>query len=276
MNGIKLYLSRYIMKKRYIYLVLAALLFAGCDANYYYDDTPPSPPKNIYVLNGDERVDLEWDRNRESDIAGYNVYYSYSYDGKYTLIGSTEDTYFIDYDAANGDIYYYAVAAYDFNGNESELSYDVIYAAPRPEGFNQSVFDYFRYPDNAGYSFRKYLVVPFDSDYADFFFENYNGEFWLDVWDDTDIQDMGPTNDIWDIAFAPTTGWSEYKDAPALIGHTYVIWTWDNHFAKIRIKSLTRDRVVFDWAYQMIEGERMLKGAKTGEFRGTLKRETRR
>jgi hypothetical protein len=43
---------------------------------------------------------------------------------------------------------------------------------------------------------------------------------------------------IYDIAFAPTTGWSEYKDAPALIGHTYVIWTWDNHFAKIRIKSL--------------------------------------
>ena len=32
-----------------------------------------------------------------------------------------------------------AVAAYDFNGNESELSYDVIYSTPRPEGFNQPI-----------------------------------------------------------------------------------------------------------------------------------------
>ncbi|MCK7520207.1 MAG: hypothetical protein MZV64_22200 [Ignavibacteriales bacterium] len=71
-------------------------------------------------------------------------------------------------------------------------------------------------------------------DDADFFFENYQGTFYLDVWDDTDIQDMGPTNDIYDIPFAPTSGWSTTKDAIAIVGHTYVIWTWDNHFAKIQ------------------------------------------
>ncbi|MCK7520206.1 MAG: hypothetical protein MZV64_22195 [Ignavibacteriales bacterium] len=45
-------------------------------------------------------------------------------------------------EAVNGDKYYYAVAAYDYNGNESELSYDVIYSTARPEGFNQAIFDY--------------------------------------------------------------------------------------------------------------------------------------
>lgn len=266
------------MKKTYkILLLLLIVGLAGCDSNFYdYDDTPPSAPRNIYVLNGDERVDLEWDSNRESDIAGYNVYFAYSYYGEYELIGSTDYAYFVDYDAANGNKYYYAVTAYDYNGNESDLSRDVVYAVPRPEGFNQSIFDYRRFPDNAGYSFRNYMVVPFDDERADFFFEIYSGDYYLDVWDDTDIQDMGLTNDIYDIAEAPLEGWSEYKDEPAVVGHTYVIWTWDNHFAKVRIKSLTRDRVIFDWAYQLVEGERMLKNAKTGEFRGKLSREFRR
>jgi hypothetical protein len=267
------------MKKTYTFsLLIAAALFLGCnDPRYYeFDNTPPSAPGNIYVLNGDERVDLEWSDNRENDLAGYNVYYAYSYDGEYNLIGSTEYNYFVDYEASNGATYYYAVTAYDYNGNESELSHDVIYAVPRPEGFNQAIFDYIRFPDNAGYSFRNYLVVPYDDDRADFFFENFDGEFYLDVWDDTEIKDMGPTNDIYDIAEAPLSGWSEYKDEFAIPGHTYVIWTWDNHFAKVRIKSITRDRVVFDWAYQTVEGEPMLKNAKTGETRGELTREFRR
>ena len=38
------------------------------------------------------------------------------------------------------------------------------------------------------------------------FFENYNGTFYLNVWDDSDIQDMGSTQDIWDISYAPN-GW---------------------------------------------------------------------
>ncbi len=267
------------MKKsfyNYLIILSAALLFAACDINnhdhYYNDYTPPAPPTGIVVFNGDNRVDLSWNWNREEDVAGYNVYYSYSYSGKYTLIGGTTDNYFIDYDAVNGNTYYYAVTAYDFNGNESELSYDVIYSTPRPEGFNQSIFDYRKYPDNAGYSFTTYSPVAYDSDNADFFFENFNGTYYLDVWDDSDIIDMGPTSDIYDIAQAPLNGWSPTKDEIARTGHTYVIWTWDNHFAKVRIKSITRDRIVFDWAFQLVEGERQLKMNAVPEKRGPLTR----
>lgn len=263
-------------KKILFALLLTGVLLTSCDVHdpdFERDYTPPLPPTGIVVVNGDNRVDLFWNENRESDIAGYNIYFNFTYEGKYTLIGSSPYANFIDDEAVNGETYYYAVTAYDYNGNESELSHDVIYATPRPEGYNQSIFDYRNFPNNSGYSFSDYSVVPYNSLDADFFFENYNGEFYLDVWDDTDIQDMGPTNDIYDIEFAPTTGWSTTKDEPAVIGHTYVIWTWDNHFAKIRISSMTNERIVFDWAYQIAEGNTQLKRSAPVEGRITLERQ---
>jgi hypothetical protein len=81
---------------------------------------------------------------------------------------------------------------------------------------------------------------------------------------------MGQTNDIYDIPFAPTSGWSPTKDARAYVGHTYVFWTWDNHFAKIRISSITNERMVFDWAYQLVEGEIMLKRSGSTTVRKPL------
>lgn len=247
-------------------LFLGAIIFNGCDKlNNYYDDTPPSPPKNVSTVTGDNRVDIFWDYNTENDVAGYNVYYAYSYNGKYTLLGSTKKDSFVDSGAKNGTTYYYAVTAYDYNGNESELSKDEVYDTPRPEGFDQTIYDYRRFPNNSGYDFSKYLVLPFDDKYADLFFENYNGTFYLNVWDDSDIQDMGPTRDIWDISYAPIGGWVPLKQGEnvkytqAKIGNTYVIWTWDNHYAKVRVKNITGERIVFDWAYQLVEGNRELK-----------------
>ncbi len=73
------------------------------------------------------------------------------------------------------------------------------------------------------------------------------------------------TNDIYDIPYAPVTGWNPNKEEIAEIGHTYVIWTYDNHFAKIRIKNITSDRVVFDWAFQLVSGEYQLKPVIKGK-----------
>jgi len=271
--------------KLFMLLIFSSFLFiTGCDHfdEFYYDDTPPSPPKNVYTITGDKRVDIIWDENYERDLAGYNVYYSYSYDGKYTLIGSTSKASFIDDGAKNGITYYYGITAYDFNGNESELSNDLVYDTPRPEGFNQAVFDYNRSPNNAGYDFSRYLVVLYNGDDADFFFENYSGKYFLNVWDDSDLQDMGKTNDIWDISHAPLNGWiplkpnENVKYTEAKVGNTYVIWTWDNHYAKIRIKSITGERMVFDWAYQLVEGNRELKRANSQEVRKKLSKEVKK
>lgn len=262
------------MKKKILaFAFITLLLTQACGINEpEIDYTPPAIPKNVVVHNGDNIVYISWSPNRESDLSGYNIYASDSYDGRYELIGSSSQNSFIDYDAVNGVLYYYAVTAYDFNGNESELSLEDVFATPRPEGFNQSIFDYRQFPNNSGYSFSLYSVVAYDSIDVDFFFENFQGVFYLDVWDDTDIQDMGLTNDIYDIEFAPTTGWSETKDAFAIAGHTYVFWTWNNHFAKVRISSITSERIVFDWAYQLVEGDNQLKSIKNGTLRSGLNR----
>jgi len=241
--------------------------------NEYYDNIPPTPPTGVKVLNGDNRVDIGWNYNREKDVAGYNIYYSTSYSGKYTLIGTTQNDFYIDNEASNGVLNYYAVTAFDFNNNESDLSIDAAYATPRPEGFNQSIFDFNNFPNNSGYSFTTYSAVAYnDSSYTDFFFDVYNGTPYLDVYKDTDIKDMGATTDIYDIAFAPETGWSSTKDAVAIEGHTYVIWTWDNHFAKVRVKTITRDRIVFDWAFQLVQGNPQLKTSANSHKRGSLER----
>lgn len=240
-------------------LLLTAILLTGCDTNESFDNVPPAPPTGLYSITGDNRIDLEWDENRERDVAGYNVYYSYTYEGKYTLIGSTESNYFIDYDAVNGETYFYAVAAYDFNGNESELSYAEVEDTPRPEGFNVEVYNYRNHPDYSGYSFQDEKVLPYDDIYTDFYFEVWEGQYYLVVWNEADIIDMGVTKDLWDVDEAPTSGWSPYKDEVAVPGHTYVIRTGEYNYAKIRITRISGDVLRFDWAYQTVSGNRELK-----------------
>lgn len=260
------------IKKLYKTMILlsSAFLLTFCDHHVdNYDSTPPSPPDKVITYVGDNQVEITWEENKERDIAGYNVYFAYSYWGDYELIGHTKGNYFVDFDAVNGELYYYGVAAYDYDGNESELSYDKVYGVARPEGINQSIFDYLKFPDIAGYDFSEFSVVEYnafsDEISTDFFFENYDGEFYLNVWDDTDIQDMGFTENFNEITYAPLSGWipimpeENVKYTLAEIGHTYIIWTWDNHYAKIRIKSISNERIVFDWAYQLLEGEQQLK-----------------
>lgn len=250
--------------KIHIFLIsFSALVISGCIMENHFIDyadlQPTSPPKNNYTISGDNWIEIHWQFNYEKDVEVYNIYRSFSYNGEYRYIVTTSKNYFIDNTARNGITYYYGITAVDYSGNESDLSYDVIYDTPRPEGYNQTIFDFRKFPDLAGYDFSNYSVVPYDNDNCDMFFENYNGTFYMVVYDDTDIQDMGPTYDIYDIDKAPIFGWSPTKDVRLYEGHTYVVWTWDNHFAKFRVKYLTPERVVFDWAYQLAEGNRELK-----------------
>jgi hypothetical protein len=256
------------MKSLYkLVVILVSLSLIGCEEDFlsFQDNTPPSVPTNIITETGDDLVIIDWSPVLTSDLAGYAVYYSDNYDGQYNLLGTTSETSFFDYGAANGITNYYAVASYDFNGNESDLSYDVAYDTPRPEGFDQSVYDYKNFPNIAGYDFSKYKIDTYNSENSDFFFENDEGTFYLNVWNDTDIQSMGRTNDIYDISYAPVEGWVELlpndnvKYVRAIRGNTYVIWTYDNHFAKIRILDIYEDHIVFDWAYQTAPGNVELK-----------------
>jgi len=243
-------------------ITIASLFYMGCEEPInYVDRTAPDAPTGLYVENGDNVAYLSWNASYDRDVAGYNIYSSSSYNGKYYLIGTTHSNSFTDYDIRNGYKYYYAVTAYDYDNNESDLSYDEAYSAPRPEGFNQAIFDFRQYPSMSAFSFATESVVSDTSALADFYFDNDNGAYYLDVFNDTDIKDMGRTSSIYDITAAPSTGWSTTKDAAVVVGHTYVIWTVDNHYAKIRINSVNSQRVLFDWAYQSIKGEVTMKAA---------------
>ncbi len=243
-------------------LIFFIFTIVGCKPYIVEPDvTPPASPQGLATATGDNLVELSWLRNTESDVAGYNVYVSSSYNGTYELIGSSHNTYFADKGSRNGTTYYYAVTAYDFDGNESLLSNDVAYDTPRPEGYDVILKDYRNFPGVSGYDFSTYSVGTYNDQYTDIFFEYYNGEYYLDVWEDSDIQDVGYTSSLYEVGDAPVNGWSPTKDVRLIVGHTYIIWTWDNHFAKVRITSLSSTRVEFDWAYQLQSGNTRLKRA---------------
>ena len=254
----------------FIGLTVSALLLIGCKENFVQPDfMPPLPPRGLATATGDNQVEISWLQNPESDVAGYNVFVSSSYNGKYELIGSTKESFFVDRGSRNGNTYYYAVSAYDFSGNESELSQDVAYDTPRPEGYDVFLKDYRTNPDYAGYDFSTYSVGPYNDQYTDVYFEDYNGTLYLDVWEDSDIQDVGYTTSLYQIGEAPVSGWSPTRDVRLIVGHTYVVRTWDNHYAKLRIISLSSTKVVFDWAYQLQSGNTRLKQSIVSE-RGSL------
>ena len=243
----------------FVFLLLG---FIGCQTTVITPDlTPPSPPQGVYTETGDAILDIFWRANPEPDVAGYKVYSSSSYAGKYSFLGSTRQAHFVDAGVQNGNTYYYAVSAYDFSGNESPLSTDVAYDTPRPEGYDVLLADYRTHPSTAGYDFSTYSVGQYDDQYTDVFFDNDNGAYYLDVWTDSDIRDMGATTSLYDVPYAPSGGWSTTKDAVVIAGHTYVVRTWDNHFAKLRVTLASGSGVKFDWSYQLQQGNPRLKTA---------------
>jgi hypothetical protein len=249
------------MKRIFLYVITLASVFllVSCGKHNLdnIDNMPPSSPMGLSILNGDNVVTISWNPNTERDVSGYNVYYATSYYGKYTLIGTTKNDYYNDYDAKNGYTYYYAVTAFDYDGNESDLSKENISATPRPEGLNASISDYRNYPNIAGFSFSTYTIVPYNDTNVDFYYEIYNGTSYIDLSNGSFIKDMGATNDIYDIDYAPSTGWT--TDAVAIVGHTYAIWTYDNYYAKIRVSNIVGSRLIFDWAFQAVQGNTQLK-----------------
>lgn len=246
------------MKPRYFFILLSFLMITACSRHedvVYADLIPPMSPVGIVSISLDNAVELQWIENQENDCAGYNVYVSNRYDGIYDLIGNSSTASFVDRGAINGMTNYYAVTAYDFDGNESELSRDVVYDTPRPEGRNVTIIDRYAQPGHGGYDFSEYSILHFDTDFTDFFFEVTGDRVpYLVVWDDSEIQDMGYTSNLDEISSAPSAGWNPTGDALAVNGHTYVIRTFDGHYAKIRLNNVGSSSLSFDWAYQVARG----------------------
>lgn len=267
--------------KRFWLMPLAALvLVAGCfEDNHHgvtapHDTNAPAAPRGLFSVTGDGEVFLHWQANTESDVAGYHVYKSPCSSGSdcpYDLVGATTGTSFTVSGLSNGETRYYAVAAYDRAGNESDLSYNDVYDTPRPEGFGRSLTNATDGPATAGYDFSAFAVVPWNDAQADIYFSTAGGTLHMSApFVDTEIQDAGFASSLDAVDFAPPSGWSPTGTVELIVGHCYVLKISSSatvaNYAKFRVTSLSSTRVTFDWAYQIDpnNGELSQKSTRVG------------
>ena len=85
------------------------------------DTTAPATPDTLWTQGTNGEVNLNWDANTESDLAGYNVYRSTMSGSGYVQLNSSVVTsaYYTDTTALNGVFYHYVVTAVDTSSNES-------------------------------------------------------------------------------------------------------------------------------------------------------------
>lgn len=246
-------------------LMLGVLLLAGCNDDNVVAPRAvvlPAAPRGLQTVTGDHTVYLSWLKNTESSVVSYRIYTGPCPDAScsYTPIGSTSTTSFVVTGLTNGQTAYYAVAAVNRDGRESDLSYDTIYDTPRPEGFGLTLGNAAFDSLHAGYDFSTYSVLPYRNSQVDVFYGAAGGQnLMIAPFADTEIQDAGYGETLDAVDFAPVAGWSPTGTVELVPGHCYVVWTQDNHYAKFRVSSLTSGRVVMDWAYQVAAGNRELK-----------------
>lgn len=264
------------MRGTWLLLIAAVAGLSGCrnETTAPRDLTPPAAPRGFRSVTGDRTVYLSWLKNTEPDVAGYRIYQAPCASGPgcpYTRTGSLSGTSFTVSGLANGVTAYYAVAAYDFAGNEGDLSYETVFDTPRPEGFGARLADYLTSPALAGWDLSVERVRPWDDAATDMFY-GYNGSvFQMFVPDyQTDIQDAGYASSLDAVDFAPNGGWSPTGSVELIPGHCYVVWTRDDHYAKFRVSRFITPgsgppTVEFDWAYQVATGNPELRARPARE-----------
>lgn len=251
-----------------VLLGLLALGAAGCDDDNTAprDVTPPAAPRGVRSITGDGRVYLSWLGNTEPDLMAYAVYVADCATGSscpYTRVGTTSGTTYTVNALVNGSTRYFAVAAIDRAGNESDLSYDTVFDTPRPEGFGASIANDVQTTDGAGWDFSAARAISSTNAAADMYF-GYNGSVYQMFVPDfsTDIQDAGYATSLDAVDYSPDAGWSPTGSVELIPGHCYVVWTRDNHYAKFRVTGLSASAVTFDWAYQVDTGNRELRAVR--------------
>ena len=126
---------------------------------------------------------------------------------------------------------------------ESELSVENVHDTPRPEGYDVTLFDLAWEPELAGFDFSGRRRVAYDDARADIFVDGDagTGVLYINAANlSTDLQDMGFTDNLDDITWSPAEGWSPLGWAQIIEGHTYVIWTDNDHYAKLRAVPIAR------------------------------------
>lgn len=267
------------MKRALLILLAVGLVACGCEEDdcctrsrcVCEDDIAPAIPAGVYSVTGDELVTVYWNPVLGSDVKGYGIWRNTTYEGEYDHVADAlgeESDFYEDQAVDNGVTYYYAVTAFDFEGNESDLSLENAHDTPRPEGSNLRLYTVSENPSKAGVDLTIAelpavvsgdLVVAWDDAGADIYLESSQvGKqdiLRIVTADNAFIQDFGHTEHLDEIDWAPEGGWSQSPlGVEVIAGHAYIIQTDDGNFAKIRVTTLYPDHgsILLSWAYQLI------------------------
>jgi hypothetical protein len=79
----------------------------------------------------------------------------------------------------------------------------------------------------------------------------------------TDLQDAG-YHALDELDWAPPAGWTGEDRVTLVLGHSYYVWTRDDHYAKFRVTAIdvALGRVIIDWAYQIDSSNPELRGGR--------------
>lgn len=242
-----------------------SILAMGCEKDkLVYEDFVPQPPQGVFSVTGDSRITLYWNGPFDADIAQYVVYRSLTPTSGYVSIGQRAADYnpnldlivyqFIDNGVVNGTTYYYAIASVDEANQYSQLSAENVFDTPRPEG-QVVLFDANLSPTLSGFSLSNETVVAWNSVAADVWVDSVNGVFFINKGAlGTDFQDMGFRDSLDGVDVSPVDldSWAALDFMEIIEGHTYVIWTTDDHYAKMHVEQIASGAgyVRFTWAYQ--------------------------
>lgn len=274
------------MKHRLLVFPLLALLaagaLAGCSDKKTNPIPPPAAPRGLFSVTGDHQVTLVWYSNTETDVVGYRIYEAPCASGNdcpYTQIGAVAasgeqyETYVVS-GLTNGETRFYAVAAVNRGGMVSEMTMNDVFDTPRPAGTGLVLNNAFVRPylANVGYDFSAFARTDYTlNDGTDIFFgvdsTGANRQIFVPDYN-TDIQDAGYATSLDAVDFAPAEGWSPYGTVEAIVGHNYVVWTRDDHYAKFRVTAVNGAQVTLDWAYQVAAGNQELRARRAVDTEG--------
>ena len=257
-------------------MLIVALAAAGCnsDDDVLASNPIPVSPQGVISITGDGVVHVLFNGIYDRDVDYYRVWRSREELDNYTVIGTVDAVTnpnldlvlyrFDDNNVANGVSvpYFYAVTSVDFAGQESGLSAESVFDTPRTEDEAALFSNDQQNGLISGFNLATGLAVYDTSSLADIYVDRFQGILYLNIGSvDVDIQDMGYTEPITfdgdvlafdNIGWAPQDGWSELGYVEVIEGHTYVIWTADNHFAKLRVYNADPGAglIAFNYAYQ--------------------------
>jgi len=87
------------------------------------DTTPPTAPSGLEISVEGNSINLDWMSNNEADLESYRVYRRTASVADYrALADNLTESEHSDLTAEDGNLYYYALTAWDASGNESALS----------------------------------------------------------------------------------------------------------------------------------------------------------